>query len=529
MASSSSCSCSRKYLITLLLVFSMYLQELKNCNAFETFGFEMHHRFSDQVKRIMGVDNLPEKGSLEYFAAMVLRDKVFRGRALAGNDDDDNDSKWLTFSDGNKTLQSLGFLHYAFVSLGTPSLLFMVALDTGSNLFWVPCNCTSCVRNLTTFAGEETNLNIYSSNSSLTSKDVPCNITFCEPQIGCTVLSSDQCPYQVEYLSRNTSSSGILVEDVLHLATDNHKPKAIDARITFGCGQVQTGAFLESGAPNGLFGLGMGKASVPSILSSQGLVADSFSMCFGFDGVGRINFGDKGSSDQDGTPFNLRQQHPAYNISVTQLSVGKNLSDLLDFSAIFDSGTSFTQLTEPAYTAICESFDSEAQHKRHSFDPRIPFEYCYEFSNATDFQIPNVSLIMKGGSKFNVYDPIVVFTNETTITTYCLAVVKSPDVNIIGQNFMTGYRIVFNREQMVLGWKASNCYEIVDPSTQQKIPHILKESPPPIGVQPRPVHGGPPRNGINSRASQFSAGMLQNVYLIASLLIMIFFPILRIV
>lgn len=64
---------------------------------------------------------------------------------------------------------------------------------------------------------------------------------------------------------------------------------------------VQTGSFLRSAAPNGLFGLGMEKISVPSILSSKGLTSNSFSMCFGRDGFGRITFGHKGSSDQQET------------------------------------------------------------------------------------------------------------------------------------------------------------------------------------------------------------------------------------
>ena len=70
---------------------------------------------------------------------------------------------------------------------------------------------------------------------------------------------------------------------------------------------IQTGIFLEGAAPNGLFGLGMGNISVPSVLANKGLAANSFSMCFGPDGVGRISFGDKGSTEQDETPFNLEQ------------------------------------------------------------------------------------------------------------------------------------------------------------------------------------------------------------------------------
>ena len=35
-------------------------------------------------------------------------------------------------------------MHYTTVSLGTPGRKFMVALDTGSDLFWVPCDCSRC-------------------------------------------------------------------------------------------------------------------------------------------------------------------------------------------------------------------------------------------------------------------------------------------------------------------------------------------------------------------------------------------------
>jgi len=73
------------------------------------------------------------------------------------------------------------------------------------------------------------------------------------------------------------------------------------------CGQVQTGVFHDGAAPNGLFGLGLDDISVPSVLAKEGIAANSFSMCFGKDGAGRISFGDKGSVDQRETPLNIRQ------------------------------------------------------------------------------------------------------------------------------------------------------------------------------------------------------------------------------
>ncbi|KAA8547544.1 hypothetical protein F0562_003973 [Nyssa sinensis] len=434
---------------------------VKSCDGFGTFGFDIHHRYSDPVKGILDLDGLPEKGSLEYYTAMAHRDRLIHGRRLA----DTVDPKPLAFAYGNETFRipSLGYLHYANVSLGTPSLWFLVALDTGSDLFWLPCDCISCVKGFVTRSGRETDFNIYSLNTSSTGMKVPCNSTLCDHRKQCSE-SHNTCPYHVRYLSNDTSTTGFLVEDVLHLITDDSRSKVIDARVTFGCGRVQTGSLLDGAAPNGLFGLGMENISVPSILASAGHAANSFSMCFGPDGIGRISFGDRGTSDQGETPFNLNSLRPTYNISMTQIIVEGNVTDV-NFNAIFDSGTSFTYLNDPAYTIISERFNSKALEKRHPSDSKIPFEYCYDLSaNQTSFEYPTVNLTMKGGDQFYVIDPIVIVPVKGGYL-YCLAVVKSGDINIIGQNFMTGYRIVFDNEKMVLGWKASDCYDAKDANT----------------------------------------------------------------
>ncbi|KAK6924534.1 hypothetical protein RJ641_010734, partial [Dillenia turbinata] len=126
------------------------------------------------------------------------------------------------------------------------------------------------------------------------------------------------------------------------------------------CGQVQTGSFLDIAVPNGLFGLSMKKISVPSILSKESFIDDSFSMCFGCDGVGRISFGDTGSPDQEETASNY-QEETAFN-----------------FNALLQvSGTSCTYLDDPYYTRLSESFHSQIQDTHRPADPSIPFEYCY--------------------------------------------------------------------------------------------------------------------------------------------------------
>ncbi|KAG1361006.1 Peptidase A1 [Cocos nucifera] len=360
-----------------LLLFAAVALAVSGNAGGATLGLDFHHRFSDRVRRWAEAHGglpggwWPEKGSVEYYATLARHD-----RALADGGHPDKD---LAFVDGNKTV-SLGFLHYAFVALGTPNLTFLVALDTGSDLFWVP------------------------------------------------------------------------FEDILYFKTEETIPKVVKAPIVFGCGRFQTGVFLDGTAPNGLFGLGLKKVSVPSVLASKGYTSDSFSMCFGSDGIGRIYFGDKGSSDQEETPFHVNHRHPTYNISFTGLEVG-NISVDVKFSAIVDSGTSFTYLADPEYTKLAES----VQENRHKSDPDIPFEYCYKLSpNQSSIMLPETNLTTKGGSRFPVNVPIIFVSYEQRTFACCLAIVKSHRLNIIGQNFMTGLRIVFDRERMILGYDAED-------------------------------------------------------------------------
>ncbi|CAA7391448.1 unnamed protein product [Spirodela intermedia] len=441
-------------------------------------GFDFHHRFSNRVRQWVesgnwvggkhGPRSWPEMESVEYYAALAGHD---RGRRLTGADSP------LTFSDGNETfrLSTLGFLYYAEVSVGTPGVSFLVALDTGSDLFWLPCDCKSCAPTSSQSygLGRNSNFSIYSPRNSSTSKRLPCRSSFCENKIQCSVEGSTSvCPYSITYVTANTSTSGILVQDVLHLITDDYCRNAVQARIILGCGQTQTGAFLKYAAPNGLFGLGLKANSVPSILSRAGITSDSFSMCFGKNGVGRIRFGDKGSSDQLQTPFITHRSRakPKYDVNVTSMRV-ETSSAPGSFIALVDSGTSFTSLADPAYTILAESFNSMVQDQRGAPGPNFSFEYCYEL-RSNESTVPTIGLIMEGGSEFPVAQPTILVSSSLR-RYFCLGIIKSTGINIIGQNFMEGLRIVFDREKLVLGWKESSC---LAPSPPPRTgPHVRRK------------------------------------------------------
>ncbi|PNT60757.1 hypothetical protein BRADI_5g04050v3 [Brachypodium distachyon] len=397
-------------------------------------SLEFHHRFSARLRGWADArghelpGGWPPPGGAAYVAALAGHD---RHRALAAADHPP-----LTFSEGNATLKvsNLGFLHYALVTVGTPGHTFMVALDTGSDLFWLPCQCDGCPPPA---SGASGSASFYIPSMSSTSQAVPCNSDFCDHRKDCSTTSS--CPYKMVYVSADTSSSGFLVEDVLYLSTEDNHPQILKAQIMFGCGQVQTGSFLDAAAPNGLFGLGIDMISVPSILAHKGLTSDSFSMCFGRDGIGRISFGDQGSSDQEETPLDINQKHPTYAITITGITVGTEPMDL-EFSTIFDTGTTFTYLADPAYTYITQSFHTQVRANRHAADTRIPFEYCYDLSSSeARIQTPGVSFRTVGGSLFPVIDLGQVISIQQHEYVYCLAIVKSTKLNIIGRMYIISY------------------------------------------------------------------------------------------
>jgi hypothetical protein len=144
---------------------------------------------------------------------------------------------------------------------------------------------------------------------------------------------------------------------------------------------------------------------------------------------------------------------------------------------------------------------------------------------------PNISLTAKGGSIFPVIDPIITITDTASNPIgYCLAIMKSGSVNLIGENFMSGLKIVFDRERMVLGWKFFDCY---NKDSSSKLP----VNPNPSAVPPKPTLGpnsytpeaakGAAPNGTHvlepSASYSQQGGFIANVFLAAALLFIVIY------
>lgn len=472
----------------LLILVSFLAFSASHVTAGFTYSSRLIHRFSDEVKLLRVLRNdggvrWPEMKNLEYYELLVNSDFQRQKMKLG--------TKYnLVFpSQGSKTTSfgnDFGWLHYTWIDIGTPNVSFLVALDVGSDLLWVPCDCVQCAPlSASYYSSLDRDLSEYRPSGSSSSRHVPCSHQLCESSLNCK-SSKQQCPYTIDYYTENTSSSGLLVEDTLHLASvDDHKLNtSVQASVIIGCGMKQSGGYLDGVAPDGLMGLGPGEISVPSVLAKAGLIRNSFSMCFDDEDSGRIYFGDKGPPTQESTHFLPSDgKYETYIVGVEACCIGNSCLKQTGFSAVVDSGTSFTFLPNEVYERIAKEFDRQINATITSY-PGYPWKYCYKSSSEELPKVPHLKLVFPLNNSFVVFNPVFVVYGIQGISGFCLAVQPMEgDVGTIGQNFMTGYRMVFDREKMKLGWSPSNCQDLADGKRMSLSPNGTPSNPLPTNEQ----------------------------------------------
>ncbi|KAJ4966649.1 hypothetical protein NE237_018498 [Protea cynaroides] len=423
-----------------------------------TFSYKLIHRYSEE--------------------AMALRRMMLEARY-----------QLLFPAEGSDTMafgNELAWLHYTWVDIGTPNVSFLVALDTGSDLLWVPCDCIQCAPlSASNYNVLDKDMSEYSPSSSSTGKHLSCSHKLCESGLKCK-SPTDPCPYIANYLSGNTSSSGLLVEDILHLSSSNSNASKtlVKAPVIVGCGRKQSGDYLDGVAPDGLLGLGFGDISVPSLLAKSGLVRNSFSICFDENDSGRIFFGDQGLATQQTTPLlPLDGKYKTYIVEVKDCCIGNSCLEQTGFHAQVDSGTSFTFLPDAVFEKVAAEFDRRVNATRSS-DKIFPFEYCYEASSQDLLNIPSVTLMFAYNNSFVVHNPVLI-NGSQGLEVFCLAIMPGGEDGTIGQNFLTGYRLVFDRENLKLGWSRSSCQDL---SVGERVPltptpHDRPQNPLPTNQQ----------------------------------------------
>ncbi|KAL5149639.1 Aspartic proteinase-like protein 1 [Glycine soja] len=276
---------------------------------------------------------------------------------------------------------------------------------------------------------QDRDLNQYRPSLSNTSRHLPCGHKLCDVHSFCKG-SKDPCPYEVQYASANTSSSGYVFEDKLHLTSDGKhaEQNSVQASIILGCGRKQTGDYLHGAGPDGVLGLGPGNISVPSLLAKAGLIQNSFSICLDENESGRIIFGDQGHVTQHSTPFlPMYGKFIAYMVGVESFCVGSLCLKETRFQALIDSGSSFTFLPNEVYQKVVTEFDKQVNASRIVL--QSSWEYCYNASSQELVNIPPLKLAFSRNQTFLIQNPIFYdpASQEQEYTIFCLPVSPSAD------------------------------------------------------------------------------------------------------
>ncbi|KAK3411643.1 hypothetical protein EUGRSUZ_I00379 [Eucalyptus grandis] len=339
---------------------------------------------------------------------------------------------------------------------------------------------------------QDRDLNEYNPSGSSSSKHITCSHRLCESGPSCK-SPGESCPYTVKYYTENTSTSGLLVEDILHLASGSGQASnsSVSAPVVIGCGMKQSGGYLDGDAPDGLMGLGLGEISVPSFLAKGGLVPNSFSLCFDEDDSGTIFFGDQGPANQKYTAFlPSNGKYETYIVGVEACCIGNSCLNQTSFSALVDSGTSFTFLPNGVFETIAQEFDRRVNATRSSIK-EVPWKYCYKPSTKEKPKVPSLTFVFPLNKSFVVFDPVFKIYGMEGLVGFCLAIQGTDiDIGTIGQNFMMGYRIVFDRENLKLGWSRSNCQDIDDDRSMPLTPNGRSPNPLPTTEQQSAPGGG---------------------------------------
>ncbi|XP_010495094.2 PREDICTED: aspartyl protease AED3 [Camelina sativa] len=354
----------------------------------------------------------------------------------------------VPIASGRQMLQSTTYIVKALI--GTPAQSLLLAMDTSSDVAWIPCSgCVGCPSNTA-----------FSPAKSTSFKNVSCSAPQCK-QVPNPTCGGRACSFNLTYGSSSIAAN--LSQDTIRLASDPIKA------FTFGCvNKVAGGSTIPP--PQGLLGLGRGPLSLMS--QAQSIYKSTFSYCLpsfrslAFSGSLRL-----GPTSQ---PLRVKytpllknpRRSSLYYVNLVAIRVGRKVVDLppaaIAFNpstgagTIFDSGTVYTRLAKPVYEAVRNEFRKRVKPHTAVVTSLGGFDTCY----TEKVTVPTITFMFKGVNMTLPADNLML--HSTAGSRSCLAIAAAPEnvnsvVNVIASMQQQNYRVLIDVPNGRLGLARERC------------------------------------------------------------------------
>ena len=334
---------------------------------------------------------------------------------------------------------------------------------------YVPCS--SCGRS----CGPNHRDAAFDPSLSSTSKPIDCDSDQCHcgsPHCACS--EENQCMYTRSY-AEQSSSSGVLLEDVLELH-DGGQPM----KVVFGCETRETGEIYRQRA-DGIFGLGNSDVSIVNQLVQAGEIRDMFSLCFGLvEGDGVLMLGDSPGAHGlhlQFTPMLTTLSHPYYyTVDLERIEVSEQEIDVdptvfkIGYSTVLDSGTTFTYLPTLAFNKFAEAVKNYALvHGLHVVDGPDPHYSDLCFGGAPDHDdleallevFPKIALEFRDAVRLELSPINYLFVHTFGSGKYCLGVFDNGVAGtLLGGITFRNVLVQYDRENRRIGFGSAQCKEL---------------------------------------------------------------------
>ncbi|PIN20901.1 Aspartyl protease [Handroanthus impetiginosus] len=348
-------------------------------------------------------------------------------------------------------------IYYTKIGLGTPPTYHLVVVDTGSSFSWIQCE--PCEIYCDPQIGSP-----FSPSASNTYQRLSCDTKECSSLEAATLnsprcTSSKTCLYNATY-SDQSFSSGYLSRDALTFGTESI------SGFVFGCGQENYGLFGKSA---GLVGLAKNELSMLYQLSAK--YGKSFSYCLPsasslgkLGSGGFLSIGTGSNSGYKFTPMLSDSRDPTlYFLKLAAIKVsGKPLgiaASSYNVPTIIDSGTTVSQLSAPAYSALREELVKIISSEYKMAEPYPMLDACFigSFDEISPL-VPPVQMVFQGGAELNLAAQNVMTEVEKGTTCLAFAGNSNPtDISVIGNQLQQTFEVVYDLANSRIGFAAGGC------------------------------------------------------------------------